>query len=358
MQSRIIIDGPRDKDAQILLIGRENETIVDKSNCPGVKFHSSSNISRALTDAADNQFDAIAVIPGDVDANLASQLKGLKQISPKSKIFLLIQMWQEPWAARMIAQSSNGTKLLDNYYICPVSFIVNKDQPPQQQQPQQQLEVHPPDDELAVQQAMRIKILEKLVMEDELTGVKNRRFVMEFLRQIIERAKQQSLQVTLLIFDIDNFKQYNDLYGHPVGDNILKQATVLMQKCCRKQDVVGRIGGDEFAVVFWNLPAGRMVALDTASKKERRRLESGHPTQVINICERFRNELNKTDLPALGAEGKGILSISGGLAAFPRDGATVQELFERADNALLEAKRSGKNRVYIIGKENHKPQQA
>ena len=248
----------------------------------------------------------------------------------------------------MIRESSNGTKLLDDYYICPTVFAVNR-----QQQPKDNTS----NSEFAKEQLKRIEILEKLAMEDELTGVKNRRFVREFLRQIIERAKNLSLQVTLLIFDIDNFKQYNDLYGHPVGDNILKQAAVLMQKCCRRQDVVGRIGGDEFAVVFWNLPANQSISIDAGQASERRRTESEHPTQAINICERFRRELNKTDLPALGAEGKGTLTISGGLATFPRDGSTVYELFEQADNALLEAKRSGKNRVYLIGNENHKSQQ-
>jgi diguanylate cyclase (GGDEF)-like protein len=349
MQSRIIIDVDKDRDAQILLIGQDDDAIIGTSG-PGIKFHTSKNIPQAVTDAAANQFDAIAIIPGDIDKNLTTALKELRRITPKSKIYLLIPMWQEPWAIEMITQSSNGTKLLDNYYICPAAFIVNKGSP-------QQLKANPPDDEIARELAMKIEILEKLAMEDELTGVKNRRFVREFLRQIIEHAKQQSLQVTLLTFDIDNFKQYNDLYGHPVGDNILKQAAVLMQKCCRKQDVVGRIGGDEFAVVFWNLPADKSIAFDALSKKERRRLEIGHPTQVINICERFRNELNKTDLPALGAGGQGILSISGGLAAYPRDGSNVQELFERADNALLEAKRSGKNRVYLVGDENRRPQQ-
>jgi diguanylate cyclase (GGDEF)-like protein len=352
MQSRIIIDIDKDRDAQILLIGHGGDTIVDTSGT-GIKFHTSQNIPQAVADAVNNQFDAIAIISGDIDRNLIAALKELRQITPKSKIYLLIPMWQEPWAIEMIEQSSgNGTKLLDNYYICPAAFFVKKDG----QQPQLKSNSH--NEEFAIEQAMRIEILEKLAMEDELTGVKNRRFVREFLRQIIEHAKPQSLQVTLLTFDIDNFKQYNDLYGHPVGDNILRQAAVLMQKCCRKQDVVGRTGGDEFAVVFWNLPADKTVALDDASKTERRHLESGHPTQVINICERFRNELNKTDLPALGAEGKGILSISGGLAAYPRDGSTVQELFERADKALLEAKRSGKNRVYIIGSESRRPQQA
>ncbi|MDD5010741.1 MAG: GGDEF domain-containing protein [Phycisphaerae bacterium] len=349
MQSRIIINS-QNKEAQLLLVGRDAETAVDISSCLGVSFHSSQNIPDAIDAASANQFDAIAIIPDNFDEDLAGIIRNLRQATPKSKIFLLVKMWQEPFAIELAARPLNGTKLLDDYYIRPVAFAAES-------QVHQSIKTATPVKQPAEEHLERIKVLEKLVMEDELTGVKNRRFVREFLRQIIEHSQRQSLQATLLVFDIDNFKKYNDLYGHYVGDNILKQAAVLMQKCCRKQDVVGRIGGDEFAVVFWNLPADRSVTFDAETPKERRHLESEHPTQVINICERFIRELNKTDLPALGADGKGILAISGGLATFPRDGTTVQELFERADDALLEAKRSGKNRVYLVGSEKNKPHQ-
>ena len=348
MQSRITIDS-YNKDEKILLIGRVEKAAVDTSDCASIQFHTRPNMPDAIVAASTNQFDIIAVIPDDFDENLASALKTLRKINPKSKILLLAQMWQEPKAIEFSASAFNGAKLADDYYILPVSFTAKKSD-------KKRATENLPDTELIQQQWQRIEILEKLVMEDELTGARNRRFVREFLRQITARASRESLQVTLLIFDIDNFKQYNDLYGHLVGDSILKQAAVLMQKCCRKQDVVGRIGGDEFAVVFWNLPSGKSIVLDADPKTERRRIESEHPTQVINICERFRRELNKTDLPALGAEGKGILAISGGLATFPRDGSTVEELFAQADKALLEAKRSGKNRVYLIGSENNNQQ--
>ncbi len=350
MRSRITIDS-YNKDKKVLLIGRVEKAAVDTSDCASIQFQTRPNMPDAIIAASTNQFDIIAIIPDDFDENLVSALATLRKISPKSKILLLAQMWQEPKAIELIHSSANGAKLADDYYILPVSFTAKESDGKRSVE-------NLPETELIRQQRQRIEILEKLVMEDELTGVRNRRFVREFLRQITARASQESLQVTLLVFDIDNFKQYNDLYGHLVGDSILKQAAVLMQKCCRKQDVVARYGGDEFAVVFWNLPADRSVTLDTGPKTERRRIESEHPTQVINICERFRRELNKTDLPALGAEGKGVLTISGGLATFPRDGSTVEGLFTQADKALLEAKRSGKNRVYLVGSENNHPQQA
>ena len=201
------------------------------------------------------------------------------------------------------------------------------------------------------EQTSRLEILEKLATEDELTGIKNRRYVREFLRQIISRAQKEDLQVTLLIFDIDDFKSYNDLYGHSAGDAILKQVAILMQKCCRKQDVVSRIGGDEFAVVFWNCKNRNNKQTEDTAGNERRASQSHHPDEATIICERFRSQINSTPLPALGVTGKGKLSISGGLAAFPKDGSNVIQLFEQADKALLEAKRSGKNRVLLVGRE-------
>jgi len=193
---------------------------------------------------------------------------------------------------------------------------------------------------------MRIKQLEKLATEDDLTGLKNRRYVWEFSRQIIERAKNENRRVTLLLFDIDNLKSYNDSYGHLAGDEILRQAAVLMRRCCRGHDVVGRIGGDEFAVVFWDGPEAKPLEQET----ERRSPAGEHPKEPIFIAKRFQKELKKAELHLLGPKGRGVLTISGGLASFPRDGSKIQELFQQADQALLEAKRSGKNKIYLVGR--------
>jgi GGDEF domain-containing protein len=119
-----------------------------------------------------------------------------------------------------------------------------------------------------------------------------------------------------------------------------------MRRCCRGHDVVGRIGGDEFAVIFWDDPQTKSVG----TKSERRSTQAEHPRETLFIIERFRNELNATELSSLGPEGKGVLTISGGLASFARDGSTTQELFAQADAALLDAKRSGKNRIYLVGR--------
>jgi PleD family two-component response regulator len=195
-------------------------------------------------------------------------------------------------------------------------------------------------------QRARIRQLEKLATEDDLTGLKNRRYIWEFSRQIIEHARGEDGRVTLLIFDIDDFKHYNDIYGHLAGDEVLKQAAVLMRRCCRGHDVVGRIGGDEFAVIFWDDPHRKPLK----DESERRSAAVEHPQEAISVAKRFRKELGKAEFGLLGPEGKGTLTISGALASFPRDGSTMQELFARADKALLEAKHSGKNRIYLVGR--------
>lgn len=191
----------------------------------------------------------------------------------------------------------------------------------------------------------KINRLEKLATEDDLTGLKNRRYLWEFAKQIIARAKKDNGRVTALVFDIDDFKHYNDVYGHAAGDEVLKQASLLMRRCCRKHDMVARLGGDEFAVVFWDDPQ----CPQSTDGGERRLFAADHPGEVIFIAKRFRREIEKTNLRFLGPDGRGVLTISGGLASLNRDGSTTEELFSKADQALLEAKRSGKNRIYLVG---------
>jgi PleD family two-component response regulator len=256
-------------------------------------------------------------------------------------------MYEEPIAIQLLASTGNGTNTADDYLICPVhtdSFYksIMTDRPRSAD-----LNGLPAPADAAIE--MKIKHLEKLATEDDLTGLKNRRYIWEFSRQIIERAALENKRVTLLVFDIDNFKHYNDVYGHSVGDEVLRQAAVLMRRCCRGHDVVGRIGGDEFAVIFWDDPQ----ASPPGAPDERRSPRADHPKEAIFIAKRFVRELEKSELAplaGLGQEGKGVLTISGGLASFPRDGSTIQELFQQADAALLEAKRSGKNRIHLVGK--------
>ena len=190
--------------------------------------------------------------------------------------------------------------------------------------------------------------LQKLAITDELTGLSNARFFRHFLARMIEKAKTKRFPVTLLLFDIDNFKKYNDTFGHPVGDEILKQTANLMKRCTRDHDLVARISGDEFAVVFWEKEGPRQPYPEHPSTG---RL----PSTPLQIADRFRKLLSNrefSEFSLLGTAGKGTLTISGGMAVYPYDARTPEELIEAADRALMfGAKKGGKNSIYLVGDE-------
>lgn len=192
--------------------------------------------------------------------------------------------------------------------------------------------------------------LQKLAITDDLTGVYNARYFKHFLNRILEKAKAKRFPVTLFLFDIDNFKKYNDTYGHGVGDEILKQTASLMKRCSRDHDLVARISGDEFAVVFWEKEGPRQ-AYDAQQPVSRL------PDTPLIIADRFRKLLSNKDLQdfkMLGASGKGVLTISGGMAVYPYDAQTADELIDAADKALMfGAKKGGKNSIYLVGSEQN-----
>jgi len=355
---------------KILLIGDINRAFLDVDAVHRLPCEIQTNMPDAIEMAARSNFAAIAVVMSGMSGKLSSALKRLREANRDAKIILLAQMYEEPLAMQLVGSISNGPG--DDYLICPIHFshLVSRISYLERATPTQGWQVAGTAGPVTVDEVAetRIKQLEKLATEDELTGLKNRRYIWEFSRQVIEHARGEDGRVTLLIFDIDNFKHYNDVYGHLAGDEVLKQAAVLMRRCCRGHDVVGRVGGDEFAVVFWDRQNTEVRSQSVSPQdslrrtpkeksevrsqkaENRRQTLAEHPKEAIFIAKRFRKELGKAELHLLGPEGKGVLTISGGLASFPRDGSTIQGLFQQADKALLEAKRSGKNRIYLVGK--------
>lgn len=173
-----------------------------------------------------------------------------------------------------------------------------------------------------------------LAWHDDLTGLHNRRYFDATLDELIERATAQRLRVTVLLFDIDDFKTYNDRFGHDTGDALLREVAVLLKECCRRHDIVARYGGDEFAVIFWDAEKPRVLG-------------SQHPSDPMAVADRFRAAMRAHDFKCLGPRAPGPVTISGGLACFPWDGKTRAEILRAADEALLAAKRTGKNRLAL-----------
>jgi two-component system, cell cycle response regulator len=186
--------------------------------------------------------------------------------------------------------------------------------------------------------------MQQLAITDELTGLHNGRFFKHFLRKIIEKARTMRFSVTLLLFDIDDFKKYNDQFGHGVGDEILRQTAKLIKRCCRQHDLVARISGDEFAVVFWEKEGPRQPRENSSDPPSR------VPSSVRAVCERFRRLISSPEYQLLGTTGQGVLTISGGLAVYPFDAQTPEALIEAADRALMfDAKKGGKNTIFLVG---------
>jgi diguanylate cyclase (GGDEF)-like protein len=168
--------------------------------------------------------------------------------------------------------------------------------------------------------------LQRLSRSDVLTGVANRRHFQAHLQEAVSRTRSSDAALTLLIMDVDHFKAYNDRYGHPAGDECLRQVALALQGNLRHPaDMVARFGGEEFVVV--------MQEADEAA--------------AVTAAERLRQAVEAL---GMGHEGSGcstVVTVSVGAATMRPHGeaAVADRLLSHADRALYEAKRGGRNQV-------------
>ncbi len=165
--------------------------------------------------------------------------------------------------------------------------------------------------------------LQRLATTDVLTQSSNRRHFFECARQAFEAAREEGSPLAFLLLDIDDFKQINDSYGHQEGDQVLQRIADSGRAVLRRGDLFGRIGGEEFAAVFPGCTAQVAKHIAERLQREIQRLSFSHGQQVYGV------------------------TVSQGLTGLNDTDETLEALFARADAAMYQAKRQGKNQIVL-----------
>lgn len=173
---------------------------------------------------------------------------------------------------------------------------------------------------MTVSLSARSETLQHAALTDGLTGMQNRRYFDDALREYLEEFRRIEKPVGLMILDLDHFKQVNDTHGHDVGDEVLRAVANCLKGMTRYHDVVARLGGEEFAVVTPNMDAELLA----------------------KFAERIRKAV--ANMSVLSGNVRLKITTSVGLAVWDRK-ETAEEFYRRADRQLYEAKRQGRNRV-------------
>jgi two-component system cell cycle response regulator len=170
---------------------------------------------------------------------------------------------------------------------------------------------------VAAREALRVQAI-----RDPLTGLYNRRHMEEALGRELARAERGHLSLSVLMLDLDHFKRFNDTAGHPAGDVLLKQVAKVVEARTRKEDVACRYGGEEFVLILPGMP------FEVARRR----------------AEELRRAVGEASVE-YGGQSLGSITISVGLACYPRHGISGKELLSAADKALYCAKERGRNQV-------------
>lgn len=176
---------------------------------------------------------------------------------------------------------------------------------------------------LGMKRAHLYRKVQELAVTDGLTGVFSRRYCLERLSTEITRAKKFNYNFSLLMADIDHFRNYNERYGHLVGDIVLKTVSEAIKENIRQIDLVGRYGGEEFLLI----------------------LTETNQDEAVLVAERVRQALGNKHIRAYDEGLKVAISI--GIAVFPDDSQEEHDLIDKADLALYQAKETGRNKTCV-----------
>ncbi|WP_462324735.1 EAL domain-containing protein [Desulfoplanes sp.] len=174
------------------------------------------------------------------------------------------------------------------------------------------------------------ELIQHQAYHDSLTGLPNRKFISEHIRSLVDAGKDSSRKLAVFFIDLDNFKHVNDNYGHKSGDLVLQEVSKRLKRSLRGNDLVGRLGGDEFIVVLGNVAKRKIVSL-----------------MIDKLMAVFDTDFALSDTVTVN------LSMSCGIAVFPDDGTSLDQLLANSDMAMYKAKSQGKKQVAFYDYEMH-----
>ena len=190
---------------------------------------------------------------------------------------------------------------------------------------------------IALENARLFEETRRLATVDSLTGIYNRGYFMKLAQQEFQRAARYHKPLSLIMFDIDHFKEVNDTYGHLIGDQVLKAIVQRSLENLRAVDIMGRYGGEEFVVLLPETPLTRQVTL------QEQQPETIQPARMV--AERLRQAFSQSPLK-INARAH-ALTISLGITEYHPNDTNIEDIINRADQALLKAKTQGRNQVVV-----------
>ncbi len=176
----------------------------------------------------------------------------------------------------------------------------------------------------ALEKSQLIRELQKQACFDQLTGVYNKNTILEHFEAQLDLSLRHEHPTSLIFLDIDRFKVFNDTHGHLLGDKLLSDFAKVLKKCCRKSDMLGRFGGEEFLI----------IASGTQKK------------DAYALCNKLKEAVNACKFVGSGKIRAGV-TFSAGIASFPEDGSDMNELLKKADQAMYKSKTAGRDMITL-----------
>jgi diguanylate cyclase (GGDEF)-like protein len=270
---------------------------------------------------------ADALVSDRLVADIRRTLEAVIPLSfATTEVVVMAETHDLPHAEPSAGRNANGAQyethaLLQQGARTAGLLLLFRVQSPFDEQGQQVLEIFSTQVSMLLDTIQARTKIANLADTDDLTGIWNKRYFRRQLPQEIERARTFNIPLSLLLFDIDEFKQINDGFGHVIGDVVLSELCGVVRETLRPTDILARFGGDEFAIILPHTDAAGAVAV------------------ADRVLDRVRALTIPTD-----EEGAIQCSVSIGIAEFHRDDHGANDLVRRADERLYHSKRQGKNR--------------